>query len=284
MTTDHWHLGKIAGFVGMAQVFYPSSLPKPPAVVTTNMMMPLVVEPHSQSCNVFSNRNFTYPLKYELDAMDVKDVQYVPIKRVSFLPKLHILNPEKEYYSDEDIVERWFSPVELQSIKRDAKDFSTILRRSTRSKETCLTMAHRKTTLMLKGDLKALVRLSPSTPDQDIVQWCSVDDGRRGLERFSSRDYCCFRRKDVGTTRTKVLAEQTSQREMGIVDDVAIARVARESSRRARSFALFFGEADLQSAKRSQMTPLKVSRDLPERRLPPRKRSRLNLDIAPAAA
>ena len=244
-------------------------------------MAPLVIEQH---CNVFSNDNFTFPLKYELDAMEVSTEPAQPSRKVGFVEEPSILNPDTEYYSDEDIAIRWFSPMELIQIKKSAKDFSTLLRRSKRSEETCLTMAHRKTTLMLKSDFKALVKLSPTTPDKDLHSWCTNNDGRRGLERFSSRDYCCFRRKDVIATRTAVFEEQARQCAKGLRDDEIIAKAARETSRRARSFALFFGEADSLEARGETANTKKLPHDPPERRAPPRKRSRISIEIRPAAA
>ena len=69
-------------------------------------------------------------------------------------------------------------------------------------------------------------------------------------------------------TRLIVLGEQRRQRELGDLDEEQIARLARETSRRARTFALFFGEADSK-----QTRPLED----PERNVPPRKRSKLQL-------
>jgi hypothetical protein len=222
-----------------------------------------------QQYQTFSNDNFTCPLKYELDAMESE-----PTMRVTFRTDPTIMNPDAEYYTCHDILTKWFSSDELLQIKSRAKGFSTILRRSKRVEETCLTMAHRKTSLMLKSDYKALVKLSPSTPDQDLHQWCSHNDGRRGLERFSSRDYCCFRRKDVIATRTMVLEEQARQHCQGHFNEEMLANVSREASRRARSFALFFGEADSLEAR--EVGPA-------HRRAPPRKRSR-TIEVSSAAA
>ena len=239
-------------------------------------MAPLsLIECHDHA---FSNERFAYPLKVELEAVKA----HKPKRRVRFCREKKVINPRKEYYTDEDIRTKWWAMDELNEIKTEAKAMSNVLRKGVKMEHCDLTLAHRKTTLILASNFKALMNLPSTTPDQDLQRWCHQNDGRRGLERFSSRDYCCFRRRDILNTRNTVLQEQARQSFEGMYDDEVMAKRARAASRRSRTFSLFFGEADAAEARRIQ--------DAPERRAPPRKRSRMNtcgdtlLGINPALA
>jgi hypothetical protein len=215
---------------------------------------------HDSSEDVFN----LWPLKMELDAATDRKPFRPSVLRFEALDQ--IINPFHEYYTDDDTTLRWYSMEELQRIKLQAKEDSNAIRQSSTSQDTSLCVAHRKTSLMLKSDFKSLVKLSPTTPDQDLSDWCSFDDGRRGLERFASRDYAALRRSDIHTTRTSVIDEYARQRNMQNVDHEAVANLARESSRRSRTFARFFAEADAGASKKTQ-------HDEPFRRLPSRCRS-----------
>jgi hypothetical protein len=214
--------------------------------------------------HAFCNERFAGPLKLELETVRLEQ----PKRRVRFDREKKVINPESEFYCDEDIRIKWYGFDELGNIKQAAKETSIALRKMLAGKECFLTMAHRKTSLILASDFKALIRLPSSTPDKDLQGWCRFEDGRRGLERFASKDYSCLRRQDIGNTRESVMGEQQRQKESMTRDPEAIARVARETSRRARTFALFFGEADARER-------LAVREPEFERRAPPRKRSKL---------
>lgn len=243
-------------------------------------MAPLLIQPsyHDSSEDVFS----LWPLKLELDRTFAINEFRAPAIR--FDDEDDIINPSPEYYSDDDISVKWYTMDELQQIKQQAKEYSNTIRQSSSSEDTCLCTAHRKTSLMLKSDFKSLVKLSQTTPDQDLSEWCSYDDGRRGLERFSSRDYAAFRRSDINMTRTAVIEEFTRQQTMVFFDDEAVANIARDASRRARTFARFFAAADAGASRQSQHNDVPPVRPTPARsvsdrravprRLPPRKRSK----------
>jgi hypothetical protein len=208
-----------------------SHTPTIPVTSLATLKMIIAVQDHA----------FAGPLKLELEPVCLKQ----PKRRsVCFDREKKVINPESEFYTDEDIRIKWRGSDELGYIKQDAKETCVVLRKMLVGKECFLTMAHRKTSLILASDFKALIRLSPSTPDKDLQGWCSFDDGRRGLERFTSKDYSCLRRQDITNTRETVLGEQRRQKETATRDPEIIARAARETSRRARTFALFFGEAD----------------------------------------
>lgn len=163
-----------------------------------------------------------------------------------------VINPGIEYYTDEDIHDKWVNGQDLYNIKVDAKKLSGALRRISKERGTaCLvSIAHRKTTLMMRSDFKSLVKLSPSSPDEDLAVWCCCNDGRRGLERFVSSDYNVIRSSDVHNTRKIVLDEQERQRDYCVrLDDETLGKVAREGSRRARTFARLMGVADSLSSK-----------------------------------
>lgn len=213
--------------------------------------------------DVFSNERFLWPLKMELEAATFQTFAPQNQRRaiVQFEGETQVINPYPEYYTDEDIDIKWFGANELQQIKLKTKANCNELRRTTKGQDTSLCVAHRKTSLMLNSDFKSLVKLSPTTPDQDLSEWCSYDDGRRGLERFASRDYAALRRNDICNTRTSVITEYSRQQALCISDSEAIAQLAREASRRARTFARFFAAADAGAAKKP---------DRPPRRLPPR--------------
>lgn len=204
-------------------------------------------------------------------------------KRVRFSHNNQVHEPDEKYYTDQDIATKWWTTDELLAIRSLAKCMGSVLRKLSPRTGCSLSMAHRKTTLMLTADFKSLIKLGGNTPDQDLSLWCSQTDGRRGLERFSSRDYHILRKRDIISTRMAVLGEQARQRQQkpSIVDfDVeAIATASRELSRRARTFSLFMAAAD---TKQVTTDALKQSRPQEEaetgpqsRRAPPRKRSRM---------
>jgi len=249
-----------------------------PLSISNTTYDPFSHDPHAL------NEQFTYSLKISGEGSNHGEhvrrtlgpiAEAAPTKsrrRVRFNREKHCLSPVDPYYTDEDVEAKWWTSDELHGIKADAKHMSSELRRSRGPREGCeVTMAHRKTSLMLAGDFKSLMRLTPTSPDQDLQEWCSYDDGRRGLERFSSRDYSCFRKRDIVNTRTSVLDEQAMQAQSGIRDEEAIARISREASRRERTLAVFLGEADAKQASDSNEKKVPPPRRCP----PPRKRSRM---------
>lgn len=233
-------------------------------------MAPRIKQSHLNDSreDVFSNECFSWPLKLELEAASEQTRLPVQCRAiVRFDSETKVINTFPEYYTDEDVQVKWYGIGDLKQIKLKAKEECDELRKSAWGEDSCLCVAHRKTSLMLKSDFKSLVRLSPSTPDQDLTKWCSYMDGRRGLERFASRDYALLRRKDICNTRTAVIDEHARQRALNISDPEAIAKPAREASKRARTFARFFAAADTTAAK----TP-----DLRVRSAPSRCRSELH--------
>jgi hypothetical protein len=190
-------------------------------------------------------------------------------KRVRFSFEKRCLDPVDKFYDDADVEAKWFTANDLYLIKENAKHQSATIRRSGPPESCVLTMAYRKTSLMLAGDFKELVKLPTTSPDHDLREWCACNDGRRGLERFSSREYCNTRRGDIMRTREAVLAEQDRQAESDQKDDELIAKASREATRRARTFALFMGEAD----SKQQTRPLEFE----HRVTPSRKRSKIDL-------
>jgi hypothetical protein len=225
---------------------------------------------HGMSSDVFNYETFAGPLNAQLDKLAASSRRRVRFAREQEI----VMNPEKEYYTDEDIQIKWWSMEGLGEVRQRAKQLSTLLRHHAKSHDCELTMAHRKTTLILASDFHSLVKLSLTSPVQDLSTWCSRDDGSRGLERFSSKVYCSFRRRDVTNTRAAVLEEQSRQRSQQIYDPELIAEKAREVSRRARNFALFFGGADAKQVSDAKQV-LKRDGPPPVRQIPPRKRSRM---------
>lgn len=242
-------------------------------------MVPLDV-----SDSVLSNQCFTAPLKLELAA-----VESTPVKRrVRFQKgKPAVINLTTEYLLDDEMIVRWWLPDEVDRIRESSRRLSSFIRKKYLSED--VSMAHRKTTLMLASDFKALLKLSRTTPDQDLRIWNRSCDGARGLERYACKDYACFRRKDITNTRTVVLAEQARQRQDRAHDSDAISLVAKEASRRARTFAHMMGEADArveslnklereESKERERDEPMEREGDAPLRVAPPRKRSKIAHD------
>ena len=227
-------------------------------------MAPLILE-HPDN-DTFGVRRFSLPLRKQLTESNCRSSRP---RKVKFGGQ-RVINREPEYYDETDQAIKWWTSDELQSIRQEAKDTASDLRckSAANTSACCITLAHRKTTLMLSSDFKSLTKLSRTTPDQDLHQWCSWNDGRRGLERFSSQIYWCFRRQDISNFRKGVVEETIRQKEMGISDPEMTAKLAREASRRPRTFALFMGEADALEASSILNEPV------PVRRAPPRKRSR----------
>ena len=167
--------------------------------------------------------------------------------------------------------ECWLSQNEVATLQRNARDFSSEFREGKIDNDIdkALIMAHQKTTLMLKNDLAKLVQLPRTTPVHDLAAgWCGKDDGRRGLERYASKKFATSRRWDLINYKMAVLLEQNRQRTAAaakegskkdmLLDDKLIAAIARKSSRRSRTFALFTGEADA-LAVRAQLVAEKSS-------------------------
>lgn len=224
-------------------------------------MAPLIERP--QHDHAFSTSRFSLPMREELPEATTTPRK----KRVQFVQQKTIINTDQEFYDATDIEIKWWTSGELIAIRSSVKETVVALRGGKERTDSCLAMAHHKTTLMLSSDFKALMKLSPTTPEQDLYRWSSHADGRRGLERFVSRDYCCFRRRDIASTRSGVFKEQIRQKQLGICEPELISKLAREASRRARSFSLFMGEADALAAGTAKKAP-------PTRRAPPRKRSK----------
>lgn len=239
-----------------------------PSLIPMAPLMMIDIQDHA-----FCNERFSYPLKRELESVQIEK----PRRRVRFNRERKVINPETEFYTDEDIRIKWFGMDDLGNIKQAAKEMSITIRKRSKASDCFLTMAHRKTSLILAANFKSLMRLTPSTPDKDLQGWCACEDGRRGLERFASKDYSILRRQDIIKTRETVLTEQQRQRESGMHDPEAIAKLSREASRRARTFSLFFGEADAPDlgAKTAPPTSMRMKAANFERRAPPRKRSKM---------
>jgi hypothetical protein len=232
---------------------------------------------------VFSNECFAHPLKIQLEATCKPPRPQK--RRVRFDTEERVINPIQEFYTDDDVRVRWYGMEELCQIKQHAKEQSNMVRKRSKDRDCLVAVAHRKTTLLLRSDFRAIVKLSPTTPDQDLARWCSYNDGRRGLERFSSRDYCAFRRSDIMNARTAVIEEQTRQRGQNSVDQEAIAQRAREASKRARTFAQVLATADdleAQQVHEEQVEEEQEMRDLDDsfrRVAPPRKKSKLSMEM-----
>ena len=240
-------------------------------------MPPLCATEHF---DVFSNERFSRRLSLQLDSILSATIPVPSARRVRFSQKQDkVFNPAQEYYTDEDMERKWIGFDTLQDIRQEARELSSSLRK--RQSSPCnVALAHRKTTLIIASDLQSLVKLSHTTPEEDLSRWCSIDDGRRGLERFSSGIYYCFRRRDISCVRSVVLAEQQRQRAEHVHDLDAIAQKSCEVSRRSRNFALFLGGAD---AKQVQKRGIDSA---PCRQVPPRKRSKVyhSTEVASAAA
>jgi hypothetical protein len=199
----------------------------------------------SHARNASSRDRFVDPVlepKHELEKQS--PVTRTGRKRRVHFGDVHILNPDEEdYFTEADIEIRWWTLDHLQSIKVDAREWGATIRRSGR-RDCNLTIAYRKTTYMLAHDFQSLLSLPSTSPDQDLLEWCSCEDGRRGLERFSSKEFILNRKKDLAKTRESVLLEQRNQADCGVQDAEAIACASRKISRRARTFAQFLGQAD----------------------------------------
>lgn len=175
-------------------------------------------------------------------------------RRVSFGGQKIINEGAYEFISFEEMQIRWWSQEDLENIKRNAKEMSLKLRKLAKEKGCYVETAHKKTSLMLTNSFQELVKMSASSPDQDLRHWCARSDGRRGLERFASKEYGNTRKTDVIGTRNAIFHEQEKQRKRGIYSPENIAKVSKANSRRSRTFSLFMGEADAQTVPRSAPT------------------------------
>lgn len=231
------------------------------------IMPPL--ESAEPEAHVFSADNFARPLQCELDRVNLTTE-----RNVHFAEQISVINHAATYsYTAEDVRTRWMTPHDLQAIRREVKMMSQQIRNESRAEHCYVSMAHRKTSLMLARDFRSLVKLSPHTPEEEMKRWNLQLDGRRGLERFASRDYAHMRKRDVQQVRSRVLEEQARQRVDGVYDDEAIAKASLSASRRSRTFASYVGAADASC--------LKAFRARPERNerfaAPARKRSKVEV-------
>lgn len=169
-------------------------------------------------------------------------------RRVSFAGTKVINEGADEVITEEEMQIRWWSQDDLEMIKKCAKEMSLKLRKLAKERGCYVETAHKKTSLMLTNSFQELVKMTPSSPDQDLRHWCARSDGRRGLERFACRDFGNSRKEDVLGTRKAVFDEQDRQRRKQTYNPDNIAKVCKAHSRRSRTFSLFMGEADAQSA------------------------------------
>ena len=147
-------------------------------------------------------------------------------RRVLFGGRKVINEGPEESISDGEVQRRWWTQNDLDEIKRRAKDLSIRLRQQAKQKGCYIELAHKKTSLMLTNNFPELVKLSPSSPDQDLKHWCARSDGRRGLERFASREYGLCRKDDVLDARDAVLQEQERQRQKKVYSVDSLANVS----------------------------------------------------------
>jgi len=197
-----------------------------------------VVHVDESNSDVFSTENSAKRHESQLRVLESSTR-----RRVRF-ESSQILNLENEYLSDEDLSRMWWTVDELIAIRNKGKMLCSLLRNHGANQDCHLTMAHRKITLFLASKFRSLLKLSPSSPDQDLSEWCSCNDGRRGLERYVSRVYSSFRQRDVFCTRMAVLTEQARQRDQHINCPDMIAVLSQSASRRSRTFALSLARAD----------------------------------------
>lgn len=164
-------------------------------------------------------------------------------KRVVFNNKIRIVeNPG--FLTSNEIERVWWSGDELQSIKKRAKQMCCRLRKRLEPEVCPVSDAYQKTKMVLNSDTKHPALCLANGLGGDLYQWCTSMDGRRGLERFASREFAALRRKDVIDTRSAVMQEQKQQAQAGERNAEAIANVAKLSSKTARVFAAFMGDAD----------------------------------------
>jgi len=203
-------------------------------------------------CNILSDESLS---DSEVGPLNQRRVRFHSAK-----PK--VLNPETEYFLEDECLVRWWTTEELQKIRKSVKALCARIRYHRKCQDYELITAHRKITLMLASDFSTLTKMPLSLPDQDLSAWCSYNDGRRGLERFASKVYSCFRMNDIVVTREGVLREQLRQRQEGVTDPEMIAEVCQIASRRARSFAQFMAGADAQQVGEGEAmsTPQKRSK------------------------
>jgi len=176
---------------------------------------------------------------------ELMEIENMNLRRVRFqLAKPKALNPETEYFQEEECLVRWWSAEELRKIREGAKAVCSRIRYHAKCQDYDLITAHHKITLILASDFRSLMKMSLSPPDQDLSIWCSYNDGRRGLEHFASKVYSSFRMTDIVKTREAVLREQLRQRQEGLNDPNILAELCQRASRRARSFAQFMAGAD----------------------------------------
>jgi len=213
----------------------------PPILLTTGAMY-VDKSSHDDVCN---NAQCLKWLKLRFDRSDkvenlTSSTRHRQVRFESAPPK--ILNPESKYLSHEDSI-IWWTSNELEEIRKDAKLLCSQFWHHA-SQDCDLTVAHHKLIFLLASKLWALLKLSPTSPDQDLLKWCSCNDGRRGLERIVSKTYSSFRQNDICETRMLVLTEQKRQRDEDIVDPEKIAILSQSASRRSRTFALIMASAD----------------------------------------
>jgi len=184
-------------------------------------------------CNMSTDESLS-----DSQTTEPREIKNRNLHRVRFQSaKPKVLNPETEYFSEEECLVRWWSLEEFQKIRKSVKTICARIRCNAKCQDYELITAHRKITLILVSDFRSLMKMSRSLPNQDLSIWCAYNDGRRGLERFASKVYSFFRTTDIGKTREAVFREQVRQRREGVYDPDTLAELCQRASRRARSFA-----------------------------------------------
>lgn len=179
-------------------------------------------------------------------------------KKVAFLDPIECFDDSSSdcFSSDtlsmEEIETLWWQKDELSEIRSNAKLLTKMFRQDNRECYPIM-MALKKTKLILNSEIQKLVQLPLSRPDEDLQSWCAKNDGRRGLERYASKEYATCHHNDLYRVRRAVLAQQAIQSEEDIYDAELVAESSRMISRRARTFALFMGEADSYEASASDV-------------------------------
>jgi len=164
---------------------------------------------------------------------------------------------EDEDDHEDPFADMWWTEEEMEGLKQRARILSLRLRRHYRTKKSSscpVELAHKKTFLMIHNKVGEIMKLKGrwyTSPDQDLLQWCAHNDGRRGLERLACQEFSADRMDDIQKTCRAVMEEQDRQREAQVQDPLLIATASKVASRRARTYALFLGEADSKAAQKA---------------------------------
>jgi len=162
----------------------------------------------------------------------------------------------------------WYSDEDIEAIRKYSKEMSLLIRRRSKVEGRCCVNELCKKIFAKNNNIDGddqecnddddgTTTISSSSSShsclvQDLASWCKHEDGRRGLERFASKEYNLRRRRNINHHRSSILMEQERQKKMrsSLLNkeeentEWKIAKISQELSKGFLMFANCIAKAD----------------------------------------